>query len=300
MRVTILGNNSALPAHNRHPTAQSVSIEGEEILLDCGEGTQLQMQRYGIRWRLINRICISHMHGDHYFGLPGLINSMSLLGRTAPLHVYGPSLLKQFIDITISGAEAELGFPLLFHDLNPQSDLLADTHNYRLESFPVTHRIQCHGFKVSTKTKGRRLLPEKCVALGVPMSSYESIKKGEDYITVEGNTIPNGILTEDGPEPRTYAYCADTLYSESVLPFIDGVHTIYHESTYLEADSLKAAQRFHSTARQAAMIAKKSHANLLLLGHFSSKHKELSAFKVEASAIFPNVVVTEEGVTYPL
>jgi ribonuclease Z len=180
LKVTILGNNSALPAFGRHPTAQGVSVYGELLLIDCGEGTQIQMQRYGLRWRSMHHIFISHMHGDHYFGLPGLINSMSLLGRVAPLHLYAPAELKPILDAILEVAETVLSYPFYFHALPPgDTVLLVDDPSFSVTCFPVDHRIQCHGFLVERKTRGRKLLPDKCNEYGVPSAFFENLKQGK-------------------------------------------------------------------------------------------------------------------------
>lgn len=300
MRVTILGNNSALPAFGRHPSAQTVTVYGEVLLIDCGEGTQVQMQRYGIKWKRLHHIFISHLHGDHYFGLPGLINSMSLMGRTEALHIYAPAELKNILDSILAIAETTLSYPLLFHPLPKGRDVLADTSAFTVTCFPVVHRIACHGFLIERKTRGRKLLPEKCAAYGIPAACYDSIKQGNDYTTVEGTIVKNQWVTEDGPSPKKYAYCADTLHTEQFLDLISGADCMYHEATYLQADSLKAVARFHSTSVQAAQLALKAGVKQLLLGHFSSKYKDLEPFREEAAAIFPNVMVTIEGAAYEL
>lgn len=298
MKVTILGNNSALPAFGRHPTSQIVSVYGSLIMLDCGEGTQIQMQRYGLRWRKLEVICISHLHGDHYFGLAGLINSMSLLGRTAPLHVYGPAPLESMIQQILDVADTVLAFPYFFHPLPEGAAVLEDNDWYQISCFPVEHRITCHGFMVERKTKGRKILPDRCREYEIPAYFYDRLKKGEDYTTKDGEVIRNEWLTEEGPSARRYAYCADTLYTESFLPYIKGADTIYHECTYLHRDAEKANTRFHSTAQQAAELAVKAGAKQLLLGHYSSKYRDLEPFREEAAAIFPNVQATVEGAAY--
>ncbi len=300
MNVTILGNNSALPAFGRHPTAQVVSVAGELILIDCGEGTQIQLQRYGLKWRNLHHILISHMHGDHYFGLPGLINSMSLLGRTSPLHVYGPPQLMQILQAILDAADTQLAFPFHFHPLQDDGAVLTDTDYFTVTSFPVMHRITCHGFMIKSKTRGRKLLPEKCRELEIPRMFYDQLKRGEDYKKEDGTLIKNEVVTTKGPAPRTYAYCADTIFTESFLPIIYGADTIYHECTYLEEDAAKATARYHSTAKQAATVAAMANAKQLLLGHFSSKYKDLEAFKEEAETIFPSVIVSEEGKQYEI
>jgi ribonuclease Z len=300
MKVTILGNNSALPAFGRHPTAQAVSVYGEILLIDCGEGTQVQMQRYGLRWRSVHHIFISHLHGDHYFGLPGLINSMSLLGRVAPLHLYAPAELKPILDSILSVADTVLSYPLFFHPLPEGSAQLVDDPLFSVTCFPVEHRIQCHGFLVERKTRGRKLLPDKCAEYGIPADQYEHIKQGQDHVRVDGSIVKNEWVTEDGPAIKRYAYCADTLFTDSFLHIVQGVDTIYHECTYLEADRDKAIARHHSTAAQAAEMAKMANAKQLLLGHFSSKYKDLEPFREEASAIFQNVFLSIEGIAYEI
>ena len=300
MKVTILGNNSALPAFGRHPTAQAVTVYGEVLLIDCGEGTQVQMQRFGLRWRSIHHIFISHLHGDHYFGLPGLINSMSLLGRTAPLHLYAPPELEPIIEAILKVADTVLSYPFYFHALTDNPALIVDDPSFCVTSFPVDHRIKCYGFLVERKTRGRKLLPDKCREFDIPATSYDSLKQGNNYERADGLVIKNEWVTENGPAVKRYAYCADTIFTESFLPVIQGADTIYHECTYLEADAAKAATRHHSTAAQAARIAKMANAKQLLLGHFSSKYKELEPFREEAGAIFPNVFISIEGTAYEI
>ena len=300
MRVTILGNNSALPAFGRHPTAQAVQVWGETILIDCGESTQIPMQRYGIRWRHMNHIFISHMHGDHYFGLPGLINSMSLLGRKAPLHVYAPAALLPIIEQIQSIAETILSYEFHFHPLPEGDAVLLDNEYVTVKCFPVEHRIQCHGFLVTSKTRGRKIVPEKCREYEIPRYYYDKLKQGEDYERMDGTVIKNEWVTTEGPAPKTYAYCADSIFTDSYLHHIKNADTIYHESTYMEKDADKATARYHSTAKQAAQLAKMANAKQLLLGHYSSKYREIEPFAEEASEVFQNVLATVEGTTYDI
>jgi ribonuclease Z len=300
MKVTILGNNSALPAFGRHPTAQVVSVFGELVLLDCGEGTQIQMQRYGFKWRHMQHICISHLHGDHYFGLAGLVNSMSLLGRTLPLHIYAPAALEGMLQQILDVADTILSYPLHFHALPEGAAKLADTQSFTISCFPVSHRIPCHGFLIESKTKGRKLLPDMCREYDIPAYYYDKLKQGEDYERKDGFVVKNELVTTEGPHVKRYAYCADTIFTDSFLPYISGVDTMYHECTYLDDDAVKAAARFHSTARQAAELANMANVKQLLLGHFSSKYKDLQPFFDEASPVFENVQVTTEGTTYEI
>lgn len=300
MKVIILGNNSALPAFGRHPTSQAVSVYGDLLLIDCGEGTQSQMQRYGLKWRNLHHIFISHMHGDHYFGLPGLINSMSLMGRIAPLHLHAPAELMPILDAILRVADTVLSYPLHFYPLPEGSAQIVDDPSFTVTCFPVEHRITCHGFVIQRKTKGRKLLPLKCVEYEIPSAFYDTLKQGADYERADGFVVKNEWVTADGPTAKRYAYCADTRYTESYLEHIQGVDAMYHECTYLEADAEKAVARFHSTAAQAAALAAKANAKQLLLGHFSSKYKDLAPFQEEAAAVFSNVFVTVEGVAYDI
>lgn len=298
MRITILGNNSALPAYGRHPTAQAVEVNGEILLIDCGESAQIRMQQFDVKWRKIHHIFVSHLHGDHYFGLPGLINSMSLLGRTTPLHLYGPKELKSILDTILQVADTTLSYELHFHPLPDGAAVLVDNKLFQVSTFPTEHRIACHGFKVIQKTKGRKLLPEKCREYEIPTYFFDRLKAGEDYECKDGFVVKNEWVTETGPKERSYAYCADTLYTGSFLEHIREVDLLYHECTYLEESIEKAKDRFHSTARQAAMIAQKAKAGKLLLGHYSSKYRDPELFKQEAETVFPNVIASVEGETY--
>jgi len=298
MRVTILGNNSALPAFGRHPTAQAVHVWGEVLLIDCGESTQIQMQRFGVKWRHLNHIFISHMHGDHYFGLPGLINSMSLLGRTAPLHLYAPKEILPIIEAIQSVAETVLSYEFHFHPLPEGDAVLVDNEYYTVKCFPVEHKIQCHGFVITSKTRGRKIIPEKCREYEIPRYYYDRLKQGDDYEKMDGTVVKNELVTTVGPSPKTYAYCADTIFTDSFVKYIQGADTVYHECTYMEKDADKATARFHSTAKQAAQIAKQAGAQKLLLGHYSSKYRDVEPFAEEAKEIFANVHASMEGMTY--
>jgi ribonuclease Z len=300
MKVTILGNNSALPAYGRNPTAQVVSLYGQDILIDCGEGTQIKMQQYGIRWRHMEHIFISHLHGDHYFGIFGLLTSMSLLGRTAPLHLYAHQPLETLINAMLAVAKTDLGYPFFFHPLPEGPELLIDHKLFTVNCFPVEHRIPCQGFLVTRKTRGRKLLPDKAAEAGIPAYFYDRLKAGEDYTDKDGRAIQNEMVTEEGPSPKRYAFCADTIYTESFLEHIRDVDLLYHESTYLSDNEERAATRFHSTAAQAATIAMKAGAKQLLLGHYSSKYRDITQFSNEAATIFPNVLASEEGAAYEL
>lgn len=268
--------------------------------MDCGEGTQLQMQRYAVKWKNLHHIFISHLHGDHYFGLPGLVNSMSLLGRTAPLTIHAPQGLAPILEAILAVANTVLNYPLQIRPLPVQGGELVDNASYRVRCFPLQHGIECHGFLVETKTRGRRILPLQCAAYGIEPPFFEALKQGNDHVMPDGTIVKNELVTEDGPAPRRYAYCTDTLCTDKYLEMIYGVDALYHEATYLQQDEPKAVMRYHSTATQAARLAAMAQVKLLLLGHFSSKYKELEPFKDEAAPHFANVVVTVEGVAYDI
>ncbi len=256
--VTILGNNSAVPAFDRHPTSQVVTHDGNNYLVDCGEGTQIQMINYKIRRGKISHVFISHLHGDHYFGLVGLINSFGLLNHTQDLHVFGPSPLKEIIEMQLKVADTRLPYNLFLHTITEPATLL-DTENLSVKCFRTNHRIECYGFVFAEKKPPRRLERE------------------------------NG---------RRYAFLADTKYDESIIPHIEGADMIYHETTYLDNLRERAETRFHSTSKQAAAFAKKAGVKKLLIGHFSSKYDTLEEFEMEAREIFPNTELALEGVAF--
>jgi ribonuclease Z len=294
--VTILGNNSALPAYNRHPTAQVVTLNDQMFLLDCGEGTQMQMNLYKVRRSRINHIFISHLHGDHYFGLPGLITSYGLLGRLHDLHLYAPSALQNILDLQLNISDTKLPYKLHFHALEDAS-MLIDEENLSVECFKVFHRIDCWGFLFREKRKPRKINPEATTNYNIPVEFFDRLKQGEDFIQ-NHKTIPNDVLTIANKPSRSYAYSADTLYSESLAKKFHNVNLLYHEATYLKDKLDKATNRFHSTTVQAAMLAKLADVKRLILGHFSSTYETLDEFLNEAKEIFPNTQLALEGQTF--
>jgi ribonuclease Z len=299
MKVTILGNNSALAAFGRHTTSQIVQVDDETLfMIDCGEGVQEQIQRFGIRKNKIAYIFISHMHGDHYFGLPGLLNSMNLLGRTAPLTIFCPDELPEIITAIFKAGDSQIQFPLSFCKLSTPNEYLVNTPHFSVQSFPVEHRIACYGFLVEKKSCARKINAAACESYQIPFTHYDALKDGADYIDEEGNAILNKWLTDDGTAPKKYAFCADTLFTTSFLEAVMGCDALYHESTYLQVDESKAAMRFHSTAKQAAQFAVLAKTKKLLLGHYSSKYREVRVFEEEARSVFPNTFATIEGITY--
>lgn len=295
--VTILGNNSALPMHDRHPTSQVLTLDDQTFLIDCGEGTQVQMNRFKIRRSRITNIFISHLHGDHYFGLFGLLNSLSLTNRTEALHLFAPAALEPILMEVLRVADAHLSYPLTFYPLQEEG-LIWEGRKMTVSCFKVFHRIECWGFLFREKDKLRKVVLENCTQFGVPASFFPMLKEGQDYSRQNGEVVSNESVTRPAPHARSYAYCADTRYEPSLCNIISKVDLVYHESTYLNDHAEKAVSRFHSTAAQAASIARQAGVKRLLLGHFSSKYTDLNPFLEEASAIFPSSELAIEGTTY--
>jgi ribonuclease Z len=297
LALTILGSNSAIPAHGRNPTAQVLQTASENYLIDCGEGTQQQLIRYKIKISRINHIFISHLHGDHYFGLIGLLTSMGLMNRVNDLHLYAPADLLKIIHLQLEVANTHLPYTLNFHPLLGEGLIAAD-NKMSVESFKVNHRIECWGFLFREKKNPRSIDPDRVKAYEIPSSFYEALQKGEDYINKKGTIIPNTELTIAAVVARSYAYCADTVFDESIADKVKEVDLLYHESTYLKDLHIRAKERYHSTAEQAATIAKKAGAKKLIIGHFSSKYEELDCFREEACAVFANSELAIEGACY--
>ena len=296
LAVTILGNNSALPAFDRHPTAQIVTMNEHLFLVDCGEGTQIQIARYRIRRSRIHKIFISHLHGDHYFGLAGLITTMGLLGRENELHIYGPSPLEQIIRLQLEAGGGHLSFPIHFHTVT--EDMVIREDKFEISCFRVVHRIECYGFLFREVRPPRRILAGKIQQYPIPVSFYEQLHWGHDYTTEAGNVIANEAVTEKAPASKSYAYTADTAFERALVQKVSGVDLLYHESTYLHNLEEKAGRRFHSTSVQAATIAREAGVKHLIIGHFSSKYDQLEQFEVEARAVFPHTDLALEGVTF--
>ncbi len=295
--VTILGNNSALPAYDRHPTAQVLTLDQFQFLIDCGEGTQMQLSRYKIRRSRINHIFISHLHGDHYFGLPGLITSMGLLNRVNDLHLYGPAPLKPILDLILQAADTRLPYTLHFHPLLEEG-IIVDDVKFEIECFRVFHRIECWGFVFREKKPLRKIDKEKITQYNIASDDFEKIKMGEDFTTESGDVVLNKDITLPNVPARSYAFCADTVFSERIAEKAKDVTLLYHETTYLKELEERAFDRFHSTTVQAAQIAIKANAQRLLIGHFSSKYELLDNFLKEASEVFPKTDLAIEGVSY--
>lgn len=283
--------------HDRHPTSQVVAYYEHLFLVDCGEGTQLQMTHYKIRRNRIKYIFISHLHGDHYFGLPGLLTSFGLNGRTEDLWVFSPAPLKEIIELHIKAAEVILPYTIHFVTIDKEMVLYEDK-KIEVSCFAVSHRISCWGFLFKEKNKPLKLDPEKLREYAIPASFYPHLKEGDNYISKEGEMIKNELLTHPPDPVHSYAYCADTSYNETIAGKVTNCDLIYHETTYLDAQQEKAGMRGHSTTKQAATIAHLANARKLIIGHFSSRYENLDDFLTETQSVFKNTELALEGTTY--
>ena len=299
--LTILGSGSAVPTIRRNPTAHVLNIQEGYFLIDCGEGTQMQMRRYGVRMQRINHIFISHIHGDHFLGLSGYLQTLHLLGRTIPMHIYGPPPLKHLILDQFKAVNATLRYELVFHETQDREmACLLETPKVRISSFPLKHKVPTTGFLVEEMPKNRKYLPEEGAKVDVPHYRIQAIKEGADFIRPDGTVIPNGQLTEAPVPPRSYAYCSDTCYYEPVIQYVRGVDLLYHEASFLEDRRDRAVATMHSTASDAAKIAHKAGVKRLLLGHFSARYTKDEPFLAEACPIFSRTELASDGLVITL
>ncbi len=296
MKITILGCYSATPRTITNPTSQVVELSNQMFLVDCGEGTQVQIRRKKIKFSRIQRVFISHLHGDHFFGLIGLISTFSLLNRQDELHIYGPKGIKDVILLQIKLSQSYTSYPLYFHELeSTESELIFENEKVEVYTIPLKHRVYTNGYLFKEKNKKRKLNIAVVEEYGIDIAYYQKIKNGGDITLENGEVIPNEKLTLPSDEPQSYAFCSDTQYLESIVPIIKNVDVLYHESTFLEQDQSKTVHTMHSTAKEAATIALKANAKYLILGHYSTRYKDLQPFKDEAETIFPSVFLAEDG-----
>ena len=288
--LTILGFNSAIPTVNSSPTAQFLEMEERAFLIDCGEGTQVQLRKAKARFSKINHIFISHLHGDHCFGLPGLIASFRLLGRETPLHIYAPKGIKEMLETIFRITETHKGFELIYHELESKKSVKIFEDN-RLEVFtiPLNHRIYCNGYLFREKPKERHLnMQEISKYPEIETCDYHNLKLGKDFVLSDGYLLKNEVLTTDPSKSVSYAFCSDTRYLESILPIIENVDVLYHEATFLHELKEMADYTGHTTALEAARIARKANVGKLILGHFSNRYHDLNVFTDEAREVFAN------------
>ena len=294
-QLTILGSGAALPTAFRKPTSQYINCNERHILIDCGEGTQSQIRIAGIKLQKITHILISHLHGDHYFGLVGLLSTMHLLGRDQGVTIYGPEELERIVRLQLEVGHAKLGFSLEFVPLNGKENrLLFEDKSLEIHTFPLKHKIPTNGFIVKEKPKERSIIGEALRESGVSLMAVPYFRRGEDFVSEEGETFYADDFTYAPKPSKSYAFCSDTIYTESIIPYIQGVDVLYHEATFTEKEADRAKATMHSTAKQAATIAQKAGVGRLLLGHLSARFDGVEAHLKEARPVFENVVVVSD------
>lgn len=294
--VTILGSSSATPIYNRNPTSQALNINDRLYLIDCGEGTQQQMLRFGVKASRIDNIFISHLHGDHYLGLVGLLSSLHLNGRKKTLNLFAPAPLKEIIELQLKYSETELQYTInyIFTDAGKPA-VIFENQDITVETIPLDHRIPTTGFLFKQKKRNRKLIKEKAEELNIPIEYFTAIKKGNDYTAPDGTVYKNDTLTTSPEPPKSYAYCSDTIYNGQYFKQINGVDLLYHESTFLHDMLERAQSTFHTTALQAGQVARATGAKKLALGHFSARYKTLDEILAEAQSVFPDSELAIEG-----
>src|SRR5690606_2030147 len=299
MKVTILGCYAATPRTISNPTSQVLEMSNRLFLIDCGEGTQVQLRKKKIKFSKINHIFISHLHGDHCFGLIGVITTFAMLGRETDLHIYGPKGIKEFILTPLRLSGSFTSYNLYFHELSSsESEIVFEDEKVLVRTIPLKHRVYTNGYLFQEKPKERKLNKEKAEQYNIDTCYYQNIKLGKDIQLDNDTIIPNTELTFE-PEPsKSYAFCSDTVYNEDVIPIIKDVEVLYHESTFLEHDLQYTERTMHCTAKQAATIAKKANAKNLIIGHYSTRYGSIEPFKTEAEEIFPNVYLAEDGIEF--
>jgi ribonuclease Z len=300
--VTILGSNSAIPAHGRNQTSQLVSVGNSFILIDCGEGTQIQLRKFRLKFGRIDFIFISHLHGDHFYGLMGLISSFHLVKRERLLTIFGPSGLDEIITTQLKYTNTKLGFPLRFVPTSAEGkNLILEEPMFRVFTFPLQHRIPCTGFLIEEKPGLRNMVKEKLVKKKLPIEAILSLREGKDFCDSDGNILYKvAEFTYPPKQSKKYGYCSDTIFDLSLVDYLKDVDLLYHEATFGDEEAERASTTFHSTARQAANIAMTSNAGKLLLGHYSSRYKDLTPILNQAKEVFENSFLSEEGVTYQI
>lgn len=300
-QVTILGCGSAMPTTLHHPPAQLVNVNEKLFMIDCGEGTQLQMRKFQMRMSKLHSIFISHLHGDHIFGLPGLISTLSLIGRKADLNIYAHKEIDGLIHPLTQYLGTRLSFKINIIPLQADArQLIFENGSLRIFSFPLKHRMPTNGFLFEEKERPRNVIREMIRFYNIPVKQIREIKEGGDFITSDGTVIRNEILTHPVRPQRRFAYCSDTAFYPEVATHIQQADLLYHEATFAESEAKRAGETYHSTAREAALVAKEANVKRLIIGHFSSRYNELDNLLSEAKAVFPNTELAEEGKTWEL
>lgn len=294
--LTILGSGAAIPLINRNPSAQLLNIHERYYLVDCAEGTQVQLRKMKVRIQKIDNVFISHLHGDHYFGLIGLITSLHLLGRKDELHVYGHAALNDIIELHLKSSKTTLRYPLVFHEVDPlKHELIHEDKRITVESFPLNHNFPVNGYLFREKPAQPNIRKDFIEKYDPSVADIKRVKNGEDYTDKEGNILKNEDITIAPKPPRSYAYCSDTAFLEDLVPIVKNVNLLYHEATFANDKKQDAAEKFHSTAEEAATIAKLAEVKKLLIGHFSARYKIQDVLLEEAQAVFPETVLARDG-----
>lgn len=301
MKLTILGCYAATPRTFTNPTSQILEIKNRLFLIDCGESTQVQLRKNKIRFSKINHIFISHLHGDHFFGLVGLVSTFTLLNRTTDLHIYGPKGIKEIIKLQLRLSNSWTNYSLFFHELeSPESEVIFEDDKVLVKTIPLKHRVYTNGFLFQEKIGERKLNLDAVQNYEIDTCYYQKIKNGKDITLEDGRVIENEKLTFDPIPAKNYAFCSDTAYDESIIPLIENIDVLYHESTFLQSEENLAKKTLHSTAKEAATIALKSNAKQLILGHYSTRYESIALFKEEAETIFPEVLLADDGKYFEL
>lgn len=296
MKIKILGCYAATPRTITNPTSQVLEIKNHMFLIDCGEGTQVQLRKHKLKFSRIEHVFISHLHGDHFFGLIGLISTFMLLGREKDLHIYGPKGIKEVILLLLKLGNAYTSYNLFFHELTSKdSEVIFEDDKVRVSTIPLKHRVYTNGYLFEEINTERKPNITELDRYEVEKIYFNKVKKGGDVPNIHGELIPNHLVSFPPPLPKSYAFCSDTIYDETIVPIIENVTVLYHESTFLEKEASLAEKTMHSTAKQAAKIAKLAHAETLLLGHYSTRYGDITLFKKEAEDIFNNVLLGDDG-----
>ncbi|AXP82619.1 Ribonuclease Z [Mariniflexile rhizosphaerae] len=299
MKLTILGCYSATPRALTNTTSQVLEINNHMFLIDCGEGTQVELRKHKIKFNRIKHIFISHLHGDHFFGLVGLISTFRLLTREADLHIYGPKGIKEVVTLQMKLADSWTNYSLIFHELTSEnSELIFEDEEVEVHTIPLNHRIYTNGYLFKEKEGNRKLDMGLVEDANINIAYYRKLAQGFDVVNDDGELIKNETVTKPGLKPKSYAFCSDTMYKEDIVPIIKNADVLYHESTFLEMHAHLAPKTKHSTAREAASIAKQANVGTLLLGHYSTRYDGLNSFKEEAQQVFENVELCEDGKTF--
>lgn len=302
INLTILGCHSATPRINAFPTAQYLEINNRHFLIDCGEGTQRQMRKYKVGFSKINHIFISHLHGDHFYGLVGLLSTFGILNREKELHIFGPKGIKEVTLLQLKISQSHAKYPMIFHELSSkESELIFEDDKVSVRTIPLRHRVYTNGYLFTEKEKPRKLNMLNISGYDeIGRADYLNIKAGKDYILKSGEVVANTELTLAPKSPLSYAFCSDTSYKPDIIPLIQNVDLLYHEATFLDDRKDLAKKTKHSTTKEAAQIAKDANASQLILGHYSGRYKDISFFKKEAQEVFLNTELAEPGKVFTI